>query len=245
MYNQVIMLENKYITQTINAAKIIFHADELYYVINQDYQLQHCSESYAKYLGFSSAHELINLIIDDNSLNHYFGISANEPIKLSENNSPHVYLVFVNDIHKAKKPFFSVIRSIIDEDKKIVGYFINNITAFFNADKLQLLEKLNPNFSQKSYSHKPKSSISLSRREEEVLFLLLYGKSAREITEFINKAENNSISVNTIKSIINKQLFFKFDVYDLEELLAKAKAMGYASIIPASFIVENRIHMCS
>jgi DNA-binding CsgD family transcriptional regulator len=239
------MANNEFIIKTIAAAKVIFHADELYYIIDDSYKVQHCSESYAKYLGFNSAGELNKLIVDDNSLNHYFGISASEPIKLSENNSPHVYLVFVNDIHNAKKPFFSVVRSIIDDNKNIIGYFINNITAFFNADKLQLLEKLNPNFSQKSYRHKNKNPVALSRREEEVLFLLLYGKSAREITEFINKAENNSISVNTIKSIINKQLFFKFDVYDLDELLIKAKAMGYASIIPASFIIENRVHMCS
>jgi DNA-binding CsgD family transcriptional regulator len=230
----------------IAAAQIIFHNDELFYIIDLNYKLCYCSDAYAKFVGYLSASALQEAASNSEILLSHIGLTSERVSHLNDADQPHVLLVFVNDKQGIKKPLFSVIRSIINENQQVVGYFINNIRAFFNADKLQLLYKLNPKFNQLQYNTKKKQdNISLSRREEEVLFLLLYGKSAREITNFINQAENNNISINTIKSIINKQLFFKFDVYDLDSLLIKAKQFAYDSIIPKSFIIENNIHLCN
>ena len=235
---------NKYIQRSIDAAKIIFHDQELFYVLNLDYQLEYCSEHYAQFLGYSSANELLKLIVNDSDLTHSFGVSKCNPLQTAQQNSPHVFLMFVNDKFGKKRPLFSVVRRILNDENILVGFFINNIRAFFNSDKLQLLEKLNPNFTHKRYTYNKDLLIKLSKREEEVLFLLLYGKSAREITDFINCAEQSNISINTIKSIINRQLFVKFDVYDLATLLSKSRQQGYANFIPASFIINYGIHLC-
>ena len=235
---------DKFIQRSIDAGKIIFHDQELFYVLNLNYQLEYCSEDYAHFLGYTTTTDLFDMIVDDNDLLNYFGISKNHSLQVSNQASPHVLLVFVSDKFGKKLPLFSVVRRILDDEHKLVGFFINNIRAFFNADKLQLLEKLNPNFMQKRYVSSQCLIVKLSKREEEVLFLLLHGKSAREITDFINRAEQSNISVNTIKSIINKQLYLKFDVYDLATLLNKSRQQGYTNFIPTSFIINQGIHLC-
>lgn len=83
--------------------------------------------------------------------------------------------------------------------------------------------------------------VKLGKRQHEILFLLLIGKSPKEIADFIIHFENSIISPATISAIINKQLYPKFEVSSTSQLIEKAILLGFANSIPESFIAKQGI----
>jgi DNA-binding CsgD family transcriptional regulator len=77
--------------------------------------------------------------------------------------------------------------------------------------------------------------ISLSQRESEILCLLSLGKPPKEIARVIGKRENKPLSSATVLSIICKQLYRKFGVYSIGDLLHKARLHKLIPFLPDSF----------
>ncbi len=76
----------------------------------------------------------------------------------------------------------------------------------------------------------------LTPREQEVLFLLMLGYSYKKIALTLSKTSFKLIESSTISPIIRKQLFPKFNVYSVEELITTALETNYFSRVPQSFI---------
>lgn len=69
-------------------------------------------------------------------------------------------------------------------------------------------------------------STSLSKREGEVLYYLSLNKSRKTIANILSAMDEKSIEPTTVQSIIDKQLYPKFGVANIEDLLEKATILN-------------------
>lgn len=75
--------------------------------------------------------------------------------------------------------------------------------------------------------------VSLTEKEEIILFLLLYKFSSEGIANFL-KVSNKEIEV-----AIKKHLLNKFKVNSLGALIDKAFSMGYSIVIPEKILPKR------
>lgn len=74
--------------------------------------------------------------------------------------------------------------------------------------------------------------IKLSKRESEILYYMSLNNSAKEIAQILTLIHKKSIDHTTVHSIINKQLYLKFDARSPGELIKKAKSLKLIPLIP-------------
>jgi len=67
--------------------------------------------------------------------------------------------------------------------------------------------------------------ITLTRRESEILYYLSLNKSIKDIAAVATLLDNKPVSASTINAIIDKQLYTKFEVDNIEKLVEKANAL--------------------
>ncbi|HLX53139.1 MAG TPA: PAS domain-containing protein [Aquella sp.] len=64
--------------------------------------------------------------------------------------------------------------------------------------------------------------IKLTKREQQIIYLLSLNKSPKDIAHIITIIENKPVSNSTINAIINKKLYPKFEVFNIGQLVEKA-----------------------
>jgi PAS domain S-box-containing protein len=74
--------------------------------------------------------------------------------------------------------------------------------------------------------------IKLTQREKQILFLLSKNKQPKEIALMLSKKQNKNLSPATIASVICKQLYIKFNVNTISNLLNKATKLSMIPLIP-------------
>lgn len=74
--------------------------------------------------------------------------------------------------------------------------------------------------------------IKLTKRESEVLYFLSLNKSPKEIASIVGILENKHVSPATIQAIIDKQLYFKFKVFSISNLIEKAYLLKLIPFLP-------------
>jgi|GEM_PF-6864429 len=75
-------------------------------------------------------------------------------------------------------------------------------------------------------------NIKLTKREREVLYFLSLNKSPKDIAMIISMLENKIIRDTTISALINKQLYPKFNVFNIGQLIEKANALKLITFLP-------------
>jgi len=68
--------------------------------------------------------------------------------------------------------------------------------------------------------------IVLTKREREILYFLSMGKTPKEIASLISVIEDRGVSYGTISAFINKQLYPKFNVFSISQLVEKATLLN-------------------
>ncbi len=135
-----------------------------------------------------------------------------------------------------------ILQSKIDLQEAVIAEnikfnsFVDEIQRITKAYQLSFLkEKINDNFS-KDYSS---GDVKLTKRETEILYLLSLGKSPKEIASILSKIQNKPVCSATIGALVNKKLYPKFDVYNLNQLIEKAQLMKIIPFMPDSLINNN------
>lgn len=117
-----------------------------------------------------------------------------------------------------------------DKEEKIVG-LVGHVIEIVNPNMLQLNHLLKQtdivHSEQKYIVGKNPEWIKLTCREEEILFYLLRGKSAKVMAKILG------ISPRTVEVHID-HLRFKFNCKTKNELFAQAIEKGYFNVIPES-----------
>lgn len=83
-------------------------------------------------------------------------------------------------------------------------------------------------------------NVKLSQREEEVLFLLLLGKSYKNIANILSSIHSKEIKQSTVNGIVNGKLMVKFDTFSVDELISKAVRHSIIEKIPLSLVQSSK-----
>ncbi|MFN8771201.1 MAG: PAS domain-containing protein [Neisseriaceae bacterium] len=83
--------------------------------------------------------------------------------------------------------------------------------------------------------------ITLTKREQDILYLLSLNKSPKEIANILSNRENKNIQSDTIRSMISKQLYTKFGVYNVNQLIEKARILNLIPFIPDNFLDRDSL----
>lgn len=104
----------------------------------------------------------------------------------------------------------------------------------FNGLKEQRMRLANLDNMLSSANYENEGQIKLSKREQEILYLLHLYKSPAEISEILTVIHNKNISTASVLSIISKQLYVKFGVKGINKLMQRA-LMECLIVLPESF----------
>ncbi|WP_158649261.1 helix-turn-helix transcriptional regulator [Aquella oligotrophica] len=85
----------------------------------------------------------------------------------------------------------------------------------------------------------PHNDEFLTKREHQIAFLLFYCSSYVEIAEIISRFNQRIITEKTVRNIVSRYLYPKFNVSNKDSLLAKLQLHGYHNKIPNS-LLSNR-----
>lgn len=85
--------------------------------------------------------------------------------------------------------------------------------------------------------------INLTPREQGIAFLLLHCRNSLEIAQVLTVAERNPISEKTVRNVIARQLFKKFQVSDQKQLISKLRALKYHKKIPDNLFRDMHIDL--
>lgn len=128
---------------------------------------------------------------------------------------------------------------LVDQNGSIIGVFA--IAQNISNDLSYMLQYLNNKVRNELDDTEDDSleeikNIKLSKRQHEILYLLMFGKSPRFIAEFISSIDNKKVTQATVTSIINKQLYRKFKVTSATKLIERAILLKVTESIPSDFI---------
>lgn len=84
---------------------------------------------------------------------------------------------------------------------------------------------------------KPSEHVFLTTRESEVLTLILLGMGQKEIASVLSNTHNKNIRDTSVRDIIHRQLFKKFNVVNIQDLKHQV-----LKNIPMSCIPESLLH---
>ncbi|HLX54948.1 MAG TPA: hypothetical protein VKR58_13465 [Aquella sp.] len=96
---------------------------------------------------------------------------------------------------------------------------IQNIIQSYTIGTLDYKTPLNSEFNTLS------DEIVLTKRESEILYYLSLNKSIKDIAAVITILDNKPVSASAINTIIDKQLYPKFEVDNIEKLIEKANSL--------------------
>lgn len=145
----------------------------------------------------------------------------------------------IKAIHRSTSPFNGAYycftkKPLLNEKNEIQGVLYHclefNDREFFSRlrelEKNSIFEDALPSHYYLDAHHNP---YQLSPRELETLFLLLRGKTAKQIAEVLN------LSKRTVESYI-EQIKNKFGCHNKAEVLYLAMTQGYLNMIPQRFL---------
>lgn len=184
-----------------------------------------CNDNFLKYVGANSPHAVIGRTDYDLPWREYAPVyRAHELDALAGNTYSIIYPI--KDHAKKKRLFLhtKTKKNNLDGTISIKCHAIEIVNPQA-AELIQLLSKNIPSYLQhfsigKTYNHTP-----LSKRQEEVLFFLLRGKTAKAIAQIL------CISSRTAEKHI-EAIKVRFNCKNKSELIERAVNLGYMELIP-------------
>lgn len=118
---------------------------------------------------------------------------------------------------------------LIDGTNKLRNFLddLNNLTQSYKFGALNELMG-----SSNTQNDTPKPDIKLTERESGILYYLSLNKSPKDVAKIISVLEDKKILDSTVNAIINKQLYKKFDVYNVGQLVEKASVLKLLPFLP-------------
>ncbi|AUR52273.1 helix-turn-helix transcriptional regulator [Aquella oligotrophica] len=239
------MNNKKWLEYYIQCLQVV-SADKAVAVYSFDFKFLYASELYLRLSGATT--EIIGKRFQDSSAP---GVElAGELYQISQ---------IVNETGKKAK-FILVYPSPIDQIKKCFRFETYRVYNPYNGEPIcrvgeiyelnleavnQLFNVTNlvSNLNLSDLSNEL-NSVELSSREQEILFLLLLGKSYKEIASILMKVHKKPYSASTVSSITMRQLLPKFSAHSVRNMLAKVSQSRILTTIPPSLLfIENGIHL--
>lgn len=119
------------------------------------------------------------------------------------------------------------------EAQKIVKKCMNNIKKEIITTQIAMINNV---LGKSSSTAIPEDKIILTKREEMIIYSASMGKVPKEIASIVSVIEGKPLSYPTINAILNKQLYPKFNVVGIGQLVEKAHALGLIPFMPDAFL---------
>lgn len=134
---------------------------------------------------------------------------------------------------------------IIINFQPLINYSTENIVGFKITGEIPNLplqfygiKEIINNSNEKRGAQKAKNDKLLSNREHEVLFLLFYCGNYQQVADLLSLSHGKSVSSSMVAKIVSRNLYTKFDVVNLESLMAAGHKLGYHKNVPLSLFGE-------
>ena len=207
---------------------ITANKDEYLTLRSIDANYHYCSDKALKMLGISKPSQIMGKDLRNSYANVKnifldFKFLDNECIRSKTNIEAIGLLDFVEE---GLGLYTLSIFPILDNNKNLLGFKdtlkrIYQIDYFF-LNTLNSYLQINTRISKNStFETIISPSFKLTSKEYLILFLLVFGFNVKQISSFIS-VNGGANSVSTIRNIIHKQLFAKFNVNSLIALIEKA-----------------------
>ena len=252
------MLNDKnLLTVYVDAIKLL-HTDDSVLVRDAEFKVVYMSNKRMVAMGVEDINSVLNLKLQDipRLADKTDTLDTLQQIDLAiAKQAVSEFIVSDPDLFTNAKMFNLTCRQLVDpSQQKLLGYaeFVSSI-GLEHRVKL-LYDMLDTNTPVATNEHKTSKTsslgvqvnklkeIGLTDRECEILFLLCLRFSGREIAEIISKKLAVSVTASTIGNIIRQQLFRKFEVYNIEELIRKAINLGYWTM-PTNYCTHRLINL--
>jgi DNA-binding CsgD family transcriptional regulator len=225
--------------------------EQMLVVVDRELRIVYISDSFSRFTGFlvgqtfneNQLSQLPNLLFDISLIKEHILGTFKDKIKRQ------IFCpITKDDITKIANFTFGCV--VNPETNNVIG-------AIIYVQRFNMIEKLEmfPNNSQPPEAHAninyitpsvtrdgklisaPNLSqkITLTQREEKVIFLLLQKCSSREIAEILSKLENTAITKDAIDKLITNQLQKKFNVANRNMLAEQLIKLNYHKLIPDIF----------
>ena len=184
-----------------------------------------CNDNFLKYVGAQSPHTVIGRTDYELPWQEYAPVyRAHELDALAGDNYSTIYPI---KDHAGEKRLFLHTKIQKNNTDGTIGIKCHAIEILnpHAAELIQLLSKHIPSYLQHFSIGKIYNNIKLSKRQEEVLFFLLRGKTAKTI------AQTLCISARTVEKHV-EAIKIRLNCKNKSELIEHAVDMGYLELIP-------------
>ena len=250
-----IMPNNKeLLTVYVDAIKLL-HANDSILVRDAEFKIVYMSGKRMVAMGVQNINDVLNCRLQElpqlatkvdtlDILNQIDAIISKQAV--SE------FIVSDPDLFVNTKMFNLTYRQLLDPNQDDVIGYAEFVSAIGLEHRVKLLyDMLDINTAPAGHGSKGAvlegqvgklKAIGLTDRECEILFLLCLRFSGREIAEIISKKLAVAVTASTIGNIIRQQLFRKFEVYNIDELIRKAINLGYWNM-PSNYCTHRLINL--
>lgn len=199
------------------------------------------------YREITGHHDIIGKRLRDANVatSEYSDFFLKMSLKLKDEDQRFSYtIVYRSPIDNLKKCYFTTISLITNPDTMTpVGRLIE--IEYLNLDFLNQILNLISSLMENKPIQKITSPIvqimqpiNLTEREKQVLFLLITGRTYKQISVILSRLTPKEVGAATIATIINRQLLPKFEAVNTEDLIEKVANMGLFIEIPGSLIEQ-------
>ncbi len=220
-------------------------------VCSPDLKFQFVGNKFCQQMGYDSQEILNkNLLELDSPIRHL----CNHYKKLNEK-------VLDSATANATREYFSIVPQgdttlvihhrafpVIDiQSNQKIGLFIkaNEVNAVKIITLIKHLDTLNDNKAVIINFSNNQNKVSLTEREEFILFLLALGKYDKEIAYLLHMATGVELTKDAITKIVTRSLFQKFNVVTRSELTLIAHEAGYTKKLPKLITNQNMLNIAA
>lgn len=123
-----------------------------------------------------------------------------------------------NEAHQSTIKTNETFKKCLDEIQQVIQSYKINI--------------LHNRLGVKPVEESTSQNIIISKRECEILYYLALNKSPKEIASIFAILDQKNVAAATIQSIIDKQLYVKFNVFNISQLIEKANILKLIPFLP-------------
>lgn len=223
----------------------IFYGNEIAIVVDNKLNILWYSQSSVSFfaeIASMSKEELLYKNIEDIAINpvrkEWIMTSIMTTIKEKKRRR---FLSIRFDRPSGKETIMSLYKPIIDDGQHVYGVVITLepvlFPIYFNYEKILYLVKIG----NREGAHKINNSTNrynMSAREHEIMFLLFFCDTYEEIASVLSLIDNKVISFHAVAKIITRNLYPRFNVYNIKALKEVALKKRFHKQIPHTLFGE-------
>ena len=166
--------------------------------------------------------ELEDKIIDTTTGKTRYYMATREPLRNFSGEIIGVIGISIEITAEKEKEQLEVQNAVYEAEIKAQKVFkdcMNGIQHLMQQTKINAVS--NKTGTQIEINDQDKN-IVVTKREKEILYFLSMGKTPKEIATVLSIIDGKNVSYGTISAFINKQLYPKFEVFNVGQLIEKA-----------------------